>query len=33
MSAIPAAPRVSFQPLSLHLAYPGLIEQCGQCEQ
>ena len=33
MSAIPAAPLVSFQPLSLYLVYSGFIEQCGQCEQ
>ena len=27
------ASRASFQPLSLHLAYPGLSNQCGQCEE
>ena len=33
MSAVPMAPQGSFQPLSLHLAYPGFSEQRGQCEQ
>ena len=38
MSAVPTAPRVFFQPLSLSLAYPGFREQCDQqdnshCEQ
>ena len=31
--AVPMAPRVSFQPLSLCLAYPGFNKQCTQCEQ
>ena len=30
MSAVPTAPRVSFQPLSLSLAYPGFGKQCEQ---
>ena len=30
VSAVPAAPRVSFQPLSLGLADPGFSEQCAQ---
>ena len=33
MSAVTMAPRVSLQSLSLHLACPGLSEQCGQGEQ
>ena len=33
MSAAPTAPQVFFQPLSLHLAYPGFNEQCEWCEQ
>ena len=33
MSAIPMAPWVSFQPLSLHLAYSGFSKQCRKCEQ
>ena len=33
VSAVPMAPQGSFQPLSLHLAYPGFSEQRGQCEQ
>ena len=33
VSAAPMAPWISFQSLSLHLAYPGFSEQCGQCEQ
>ena len=30
---VSAVPRVSFQPLSSHLAYTGFREKCGQCEQ
>ena len=30
MSPIPTASRVFFQPLSVHLAYPGFNEQCEQ---
>ena len=33
VSAVPAAPRVSFQPPSSCLAYLGFRERCGQCEQ
>ena len=33
ISAVPTAPRDSFQILSLHLAYPGFHEQCRQCEE
>ena len=33
MSAGTMAPQVSFQSLSLHLAYPGFSEQYGQGEQ
>ena len=33
VSAVPMAPQGSFQPLSLHLAYPGFSKQRGQCEQ
>lgn len=33
LSAIPSAPRVFFQPLISHLAYPGFSNQCRQCEQ
>ena len=33
MSAVPMALRISFQPLSLHLAYPGFNEQSAQREQ
>ena len=33
VSAVPMAPQASFQALSSHLAYPGVNEQCGQCEQ
>ena len=33
VSVIPMAPQVSFQPLSLHLAYPKFSKQCGQFEQ
>ena len=33
MSAIPMAPWVSFQPLSLHLVYSGFSKQCRQCKQ
>ena len=33
VSAVPKAPRVSLQPLSWHLAYPGFSEQYGQGEQ
>ena len=32
VSVIPMAPQVSFQPLSLHLAYPKFSKQCGQFE-
>ena len=31
VSAIPTASRVSFQPLSSRLAYPGFGKQCRQC--
>lgn len=30
MSADPTAHHVSFQPLSVHLAYPGFSEECEQ---
>ena len=30
MSAVPTAPRVSFQPFSSSLSYPGFSEQCEQ---
>ena len=33
VSAVPKAPRVSLQPLSWHLAYPGFSEQSEQCEE
>ena len=33
VSAVLRAPRVSFEPLSSHLAYPGFSGQCGQCGQ
>ena len=33
VSAVPTAPRVSFKPLSSHLAHPGFSGQCGQCRQ
>ena len=33
VSSVPAAPRVSFQTLSLGLADPGFSEQWAQCEQ
>ena len=33
MSALPMAFQASFQPFSLHLAYPGLGEQRRCCEQ
>ena len=33
MSAVPMPPGVSFQPLSLCLAYPGFNKQCRECEQ
>ena len=33
MSELPMAFQASFQPFSLHLAYPGLGEQCRCCEQ
>ena len=33
MSAVPMPPGVSFQPLSLCLAYPRFNKQCRQCEQ
>ena len=33
VSVVPTAPRVSLQPLSWHLAYPGFNEQSEQCEQ
>ena len=33
MSTFPMALQISFQPFSLHLAYPGLGEQCRCCEQ
>ena len=32
MSAVSTVPGVSFQPLSLHFAYPGFNEQCKQYE-
>ena len=32
-AAVPASPRVFFQPLSSCLTYPGFSEQCAQCEQ
>ena len=33
VSAVPTAPRVSFQSFSSHFAYRGFSKQCGQCEQ
>lgn len=33
MSAVPEAPRISFQPLSSGLACPGFSEQRRQCGQ
>ena len=33
LSAIPSAPRIFFQPLISHLAYPGFSKQCRECEQ
>ena len=33
VSAVPMAPWIFFQPLSLHLAYPGFSKQCEQHEQ
>ena len=30
VSAVPTAPQVFFQPISLHLAYPGFSKQCEQ---
>ena len=32
VSAVPLAPPISFQPLSLCLAYPGFSKRCRQCD-